>query len=106
MSWMRLLVSGFVRTNTTEHVFVSDLIYLFFRYFIVYLEISFSDLFTEHGVKLSIPQLDEESKAIKDEFDIQEMEHNSSDDDYIEHLKFVGEWEETQKWGDKGMCFL
>ena len=106
MSWMKLLITGFIRANTTENVFVHDLIDLFFKFFILFLEIPCSDLFTEHGVKLLIPQLDEESKAIKDQFGMQEMENNSSDDEYIEHLKSIGEWEETQKWRDKGMCFL
>ena len=106
MSWMTVLVCGYIRANTTDNVFVSDLIEIFLRYFGVYLEISFPDLLTEYGVKLSIPQLDEQSQAIKDQYEVQELEENSSDDDYIEHAKFAGDWEEIQKWEDKGMCFL
>ena len=102
--WMRNLVYGYIRTNTVDHVFVSQLIHLFLAYFIVYIEIPINHLF-ENGIKLSVPQLQEDAKLIKNEYQVPEIEEDSSDDEIIKQAKYVGDWDEMQKWVDKCMFF-
>ena len=103
--WMTNLVYGYLRANTIHQVFVSDLINIFLAYFLVYIEKPIRELFNQNGIKLCVPQLEEDAKLIKNQYQIPETEPDSSDDDYYEQSKYLGELEEMEKWENKCMFF-
>ena len=87
------LVFGYIGRNTSENVFLNDLMGVFLAFFIISIEKPIAELVGERGLKFSVPQLQQDANSIKSEFEMPQMERNSSDEEWDDS--------EEEKWADK-----